>query len=260
MQIQKKNNKIFAPLKDKWLDAKPEEEVRQKYICRLVNDYGYGLQQMEQELQVNNSQRGTGAARADIVVWRMAGERSQGKSALIIVECKAEKVTIHEQDYFQGYNYAAWVGADFFVTTNLKETRNFKVVKGELPKRLEEIVDIPNAETAKSPKGIEKLLNQTKAFTREEFSRVLLKCHNIIRDNDKLSPEAAFDEISKILYIKIRYERDADEGQIFSLERFQRLKKNRDEYNKEMGINDAAPFFQEMFEKTKQQFADDHHF
>lgn len=260
IEIQVKNDKIFTPLKNKWLEIKPEEEVRQKYICRLVNDYGYDLQQMDQELQVTNSQRGTGAARADIVIWRTKEEKAQGKSALIIVECKAEKVTIHEEDYFQGYNYAAWAGADFFVTTNLKETRIFKVVKGELPKRLEEIVDIPDAETAKSQKGIEKLLTQTKSFTREEFSRVLFKCHNIIRNNDKLSPEAAFDEISKILFIKIRYERDADEGQIFSLERFQRLKKNRDEYNMEMGIDNAAPFFQEMFEKTKQQFADDHLF
>lgn len=260
LKIQVKGNKIFAPLKDKWLDAKPEEEVRQKYVCRLVNDYGYDLWQMEQELQVTNSQRGTGAARADIVVWRTAEEKAQGKSALIIVECKAEKVTIHEEDYFQGYNYAAWAGADFFVTTNLKETRIFKVVKGEMPKRLEEIVDIPDAKTAKSPKGIEKLLSQTKAFTREEFSRVLLKCHNIIRNNDKLSPEAAFDEISKILFIKIRYERENDEGQIFSAERFRENSKNYDRLNREMGVTDAMPFYQQLFEKTKQQFAEDHLF
>ena len=37
---------------------------------------------------------------------------------------------------------------------------------------------------------------------------MLLKCHNVIRNNDKLSPEAAFDEISKILFMKIRYERE----------------------------------------------------
>lgn len=49
---------------------KPEEEVRQKYICRLVDSYGYSLGQMDQEIQVSNSQRGQGAARADIVVWR----------------------------------------------------------------------------------------------------------------------------------------------------------------------------------------------
>ena len=260
MDIQIENNKIFAPLKDKWLVNKPEEQVRQKYICRLVDSYGYSLDQMAQELQVSNAQRGQGAARADIVIWRGKEDKTNNKSALIVVECKAESVTIHEEDYYQGYNYASWAGADFFVTTNLKETRIFRVVKGELPKRLEEIADIPNAEKAKSRKEIDKLLQQTKAFTREEFSKLLFRCHNIIRNNDKLSPEAAFDEISKILFIKIRYERSNEDGQIFSSERFKDLKKKRDEYNKEMNIKDAKPFYQHLFDLTKQEFASDHLF
>jgi integrase len=70
-KIEIKNNKIYAPLsksKDKWLVLKPEEEVRQKYIYRLVENYGYELNQMIQEIQVNNSQRGQGRAMADIVV------------------------------------------------------------------------------------------------------------------------------------------------------------------------------------------------
>jgi type I restriction enzyme M protein len=37
-------------------------------------------------------------------------------------------------------------------------------------------------------------------------------------------PEAAFDEISKILFIKIRYERSNSENQIFSKKQFQKLK------------------------------------
>lgn len=260
MDIQIKDNKIYAPLKDKWLVNKPEEQVRQKYICRLVDSYGYSLDQMAQEIQVTNSQRGQGAARADIVIWRSKEEKAKGKNALIVVECKAESVTIHEEDYFQGYNYASWAGADFFVTTNLKETRVFRVVKGKLPKGLEEIADIPTAEKAKSSKEIEKLLQQTKAFTRDEFSKLLFKCHNIIRNNDKLSPEAAFDEISKILFIKIRYERSNEDGQIFSAERFAENRKSYEKLNKEMGVTDAIPFYQNLFEKTKQDFANDHLF
>lgn len=260
MDIQIQDNKIYAPLKDKWLVNKPEEQVRQKYICRLVDSYGYSLDQMAQEIQVNNAQRGQGAARADIVIWRSKEEKAKGKNALIVVECKAESVTIHEEDYFQGYNYASWAGADFFVTTNNKETRVFRVVKGEMPKRLEEIADIPTAEKATNQKEIEKLLKQTKAFTRDEFSKLLFKCHNIIRNNDKLSPEAAFDEISKILFIKIRYERSNEDGQIFSAERFAENRKSYEKLNKEMGVTDAIPFYQNLFEKTKQDFANDHLF
>ena len=256
MEVQIKENKIYAPLKDKWLVVKPEEEVRQRYICRLVDSYGYDLKQMDQELKVTNSQRGQGAARADIVIWKSAKDKTDSKSAFIVVECKAESVTVRKEDYYQGYNYAAWAGADFFVTTNLKETRVFKVAKGELPKKLEEIVDIPTAEMATDEKKVKELLNQTKAFTRDEFSRLLYKCHNIIRNNDKLSPEAAFDEISKILFIKIRYERDNTGTQIFSKDAFAKLK---DAYNS-MKSKDAPEFYQFLFEKTKEDFSKDNLF
>ena len=257
MEVQIENNKIYAPLKDKWLVLKPEEEVRQKFICRLVDSYGYSLDQMAQEMQVTNSQRGQGAARADIVVWKNKEDKNANKYPLIVVECKAESVTIRKEDYYQGMNYASWLHADFFVTTNLKETRIFKIVTGEIPDRLEEIVDIPDISKANNQKEIDKLLKQTKAFTRDEFSKLLFKCHNIIRNNDKLSPEAAFDEISKILFIKIRYERENDEGQIFSKERFVANRKAYEKLNKEMGVTDAIPFYQNLFEKTKQQFAND---
>lgn len=257
MEVQIEDNKIYAPLKEKWLVFKPEEEVRQRFICRLVESYGYDLKQMEQELKVTNSHRGQGAARADIVIWKSVQDKIDKKSAFIVVECKAESVTIRKDDYYQGYNYAAWAGANFFVTTNLKETRIFKVVKGEIPNKLEEIVDIPTADMATNEKKVKELLNQTKAFTRDEFSKLLYKCHNIIRNNDKLSPEAAFDEISKILFIKIRYERDNNNGQIFSKERFTLNKKRYEELNKEMGVQDAKPFYQNLFEKTKQDFAKD---
>ena len=262
MEVQRRNNdkEIFAPLKNKWLVNKPEEEVRQKYICRLVDSYGYSLDHMDQEIQVSNSQRGQGAARADIVVWRNKEDKETKKYPLIVVECKAESVTIRKEDYYQGMNYASWAHADFFVTTNLKETRIFKIVKGQIPDKLDEIVDIPNASKANNNKEIEKLLKQTKAFTRDEFSKLLFKCHNIIRNNDKLSPEAAFDEISKILFIKIRYERSNSDSQIFSAERFKTLKQNREDYNKEMKIKDEKPFYQHLFDLTKQEFVHDHLF
>lgn len=253
MELQIKNNKIFAPLKNKELVLTPEERVRQEYICRLVNYYGYELEQMEQELQVNNSHRGQGKARADIVIWKSASSKNNEDAATIVVECKAEHISIREEDYFQGYNYAAWAGADFFVTTNLKETRIFKVNKGKLPKRLEEIVDIPKADELTNAKKIKELLSQTKAFTRDEFSKLLFKCHNIIRNNDKLSPEAAFDEISKVLFIKIRYERDNTGTQIFSEEEFKKLREAYDKTKSKQSLS----FYQQLFEQTKEDYAKD---
>ena len=252
-EIQIKGNKIFAPLKNDWLVLKPEEVVRQKYVLRLIENYGFSLDQMAQEIQVNNSQRGQGRAMADIVIWRNAKDKKADNSPIIVVECKAEHITVREEDYFQGYNYASWAGADFFVTTNLKETRIFKVLKGKIPKRLEEVVNIPDVKIINDEKKVNELLRQTKAFTRDEFSKLLFKCHNIIRNNDKLSPEAAFDEISKILFIKIRYERSNTEAQIFSAEEFKKAKKSYEQYKPKGGIE----FYQFLFEQTKADFKDD---
>lgn len=251
MEIKIQGNKIYCPLIDKWLILTPEERVRQTYISRLVNKYQYDLNQMGQEITVANGHRGQGKARADIVIWRSQSDKLASKSPLIVIECKAENVTIHEEDYYQGYNYAAWAGADFFVTTNQKETRVFRVVKGHIPKRLEEIVDIPNA--SDNEKKIKELLTQTKAFTRDEFSKLLFTCHNIIRNNDKLSPEAAFDEISKILFIKIRYERNNTGAQIFSKEEFKKLKSAYEAIQSK----DSRPFYQQLFENTKDDFSKD---
>lgn len=255
MKVEINGNKIKTPLKgtDVWLVLKPEEQVRQEYICRLVNNYGFDLEQMAQEIQVSNSQRGQGRAMADIVIWRSVKDKRENNSPIIVVECKAEHIKVREEDYFQGYNYASWAGADFFVTTNLKETRIFKVQKGKIPKRLEEVVNIPDAKIVNDEKKVNELLKQTKAFTRDEFSKLLFKCHNIIRNNDKLSPEAAFDEISKILFIKIRYERSNSENQIFSKEAFKTDKNSYEKYKPK----DGKDFYQFLFEQTKEDFKDD---
>ncbi len=262
LEVKISGNKIFAPLKGKDLVLTPEERVRQNFICRLVNHFGYTLPQMAQEEKVNNSKRGQGKARADIVIWKNENEKIEEKSPIVVVECKAEHITIHEEDYYQGFNYASWAGADFFITTNLKETKVFKVVKGKMPKKLEEIVDIPKAADITNDKKIQELLAKTKAFTRDEFSKLLFKCHNIIRNNDKLSPEAAFDEISKILFMKIRYERNPDEHTIFTKEIFTKqeaqYEKNIRPVNVKLeGQRMDIPYMDYWFELTKTEFAED---
>ena len=262
LEYQEKDGKVFCPLVNKWLVAKPEEKVRQRYICTLINDYGYSLDQMAQELKVNNSQRGQGKARADIVIWKSKEDKDDQKAAFIVVECKAENVKIRVEDYYQGFNYAAWAHADFFVTTNEKETKFFNVDPTFLPQKLEEVVAIPTAKDIDNAKKIEQIKNQTKTFTREEFTKTLQACHNIIRNNDKLSPEAAFDEISKLLFMKIRYERQQRGTKVFTkaeyLSQADNYEKNVRPGLKARGID--QPYMQNLFDTTKIEFKDDHLF
>jgi len=259
LEIKREGGKIFCPLTGKWHIETPEEKVRQEYIKNLVENYGYSLEQMEQELKVTNSRRGQGKARADIVIWKSKKDKDASKAAFIVVECKAECVRIREEDYYQGYNYASWAGASFFVTTNEKETKYFNVDKDYLPKSLVEVVAIPTAEEALVDKKIKEILEKTKTFTREDFTKMLRTCHNIIRNNDKLSPEAAFDEISKILFMKIGYEREQHGGRVFTKDEFTEKEKW---FEKEIrpnlkGTPKDLPYMQFLFYNTKETYKDD---
>lgn len=259
LQIKRENGKIFCPLTNSWHIETPEEKVRQEYIKNLVENYGYSLDQMAQEIKVTNSQRGQGKARADIVIWKTKAEKDASRSAFIVVECKAENVRIREEDYYQGYNYASWAGASFFVTTNEKETRYFNVDKDYLPKELVEVVAIPTAEEALVDKKVKEILGKTKTFTRDDFTKMLRTCHNIIRNNDKLSPEAAFDEISKILFMKIKYERDQHGGKVFTKDEFIEKEKW---FEKEIrpslkGTPKDLPYMQFLFYNTKEAYKED---
>lgn len=148
------------------------------------------------------------------------------------------------------------------MTTNEKETKYFNVDKAYLPKALKEVVAIPTAQEALVDKTVQEILNRTKTFTRDEFTKMLRTCHNIIRNNDKLSPEAAFDEISKILFMKIRYERDKSGSEVFTLKKYKQLENDYEKYTrptlKKQGID--LPYMQILFNDTKDQFREDHLF
>lgn len=256
-EIKRENGKIFCPLTNSWHIETPEERVRQKYIEKLVEEYGYSLEQMAQEVPVNNSQRGKGQSRADIIIWKTKQDKAEGKYPFIVVECKAENVKIHEEDYYQGYNYATWAHAKFFVTTNERETKYFIPEEGKMPQKPIEVIAIPTAEEALIDKKVKEILSKTKTFTRDDFTRMLRTCHNIIRNNDKLSPEAAFDEISKILFMKINFERENRGRQVFTLQEYRKQKAVEAEYNKNHRVNNPQPFMQTLFSDTKRDFRED---
>ena len=202
-EMRLRGNEVYSLIRKRWLQLTPEEKVRQEYLRILVNEYGYALDQMDEELEVTG--RGSGHARADFVIWRTTQDKLDGKNPLIAVECKADNITIKPADYGQGDNYARLTGAKFFVTHNSNETKYWRVVHEKMPKTLEEIENIPHADA--SDKEIEELLKRLKVFKEDEFADLLHQCHNVIRNREKKDPAAAFDEIAKILFIKVAIER-----------------------------------------------------
>ncbi len=142
LSIERKNGEIYSHIRKKWLVETPEECVRQEYLCVLVNEYGYSLDQIDEELSVTG--RGAGDARADFLIWRTPQEKADRKTAIIVVECKADNITIDNKTYLQGANYAQYGRAKFFVTHNNRETKFWKVDLERLMPNYDEIEDIPS--------------------------------------------------------------------------------------------------------------------
>ena len=90
---------------------------------------------------------------------------------------------------------------------------------------MQEISNIPTNNATQ--KDIDKLYNDLVAFKEDEFAALLHRCHNIIRNIDKLDPAAAFDEIAKILFMKVYVERTLLKGENkkFNLDWLQEAKK-----------------------------------
>ncbi len=244
LSIQEKDNKVFSHIRKMWLIKTPEEIVRQNYLLTLVNEYGYSLDQIDEELAVTG--RGSGKARADFVIWKTPENKQKTKAPIVIVECKSDNITISAKDYAQGENYARITNAPFFVTHNSKETKYWRVKKDRMPGYTEEIEDIPKS--GATEKQIEDLLSRLKVFKENEFADLLHTCHNIIRNREKLDPAAAFDEIAKILFMKVYAERHlkADmKSNIFSLDWVESAEKYTQNY------------LTVIFDQTKKEFGND---
>lgn len=250
--------KIWSYIREKWLIETPEEIVRQEFICKLVNDYDYPLELMGEELSIPS---GHGDVRADIVIWKTEEDKRNNNNAFIVVECKAENIKINLKAFRQGASYAGHYRAQFLILCNSKEKQyyNFKLDKIPYLNPEDEILDFPKYTEINNTKRIDEIKSMTKAFSREEFTTLLSKCHNIIRNNDKLSPEAAFDEISKILFIKIYQERLKDRN-VFTLEKYRENKKITEKSWEINNLKDMPSYMQTLFEQTKINFKGEHIF
>lgn len=114
---------VFDPLRRQYVALTPEEQVRQKMLYYLVETKGMaaGLIAVEYSIKVNNLPK-----RCDIVIFNNLGE------AKMIVECKAESVTISEKVLDQAIRYYSGLKVDFLTLTNGKSMYCYKIENGRL--------------------------------------------------------------------------------------------------------------------------------
>ena len=108
-QIKRKEDKIWERIRKKYIKSTPEEEVRQRFISYLIDHLGYPEGRMVSEYKVvyNGMNK-----RCDIAIFN-ADMKCQ-----VIVECKAPKIKITEDTFYQIAKYAFVLKAPILILTN----------------------------------------------------------------------------------------------------------------------------------------------
>ncbi|MDD4877937.1 MAG: restriction endonuclease subunit M [Candidatus Nanoarchaeia archaeon] len=192
----------------------PEEKVRASYFCELVLDYDYPTKNIDIEVIVP---RRTPEDRADIVVYDEEG------AEYLVIECKKDGITDAEfkQAIEQAFGNANSLRAKF-ASVVAGITKTAFDISGFKPSEREKnvISDIPK-KYGKTPKY--KFIKgetdkELKEVSREELIRALEKSHDTIWQGGKLAPTTAFDEVSKLLFCKLRDEKTTKKGEVYSFQ------------------------------------------
>lgn len=219
-----------------------KQQLSDAFFRRLVDSYGYLPEQMEFNVAVSPT------SVADIAIWRSPDDKKSGlaPNIYVLVACKTEHIKIKAEDYFEQYKQAVLNDMAFYVAHNLKETKVFYIDRNARPLKIERISDFPTAQDIVSDQNLTLFVNKVRGYSKDKFLKTLTRCHNIIRNIDKLSPEAAFDEISKILFIKMLYERDAKEELVYSKDKF---------IKDEQSYNGEVDYIQYLFNEVKETYS-----
>lgn len=201
----------------------PEEKVRASYFVELVLDYQYPKQRIDIEVKV---ERRIPDDRADIVVY----EDDELKTSFLVVENKKDGITDAEfkQAIEQAFGNANSKRAKYAIVVAGNTKTAFNVAGFKPSERFKNVIaDIPvkygKAPKYKFKKGDES--RDLKIVSREELIKALEKCHDTVWQGGKLAPTTAFDEVSKLLFCKLK-----DEKQ----------KKKSDYYDFQIGTNETA--------------------
>lgn len=192
----------------------PEEYVRQEIAKSLVREYGYPKRDIAVEVTLRVGSR---KPRADLVVF-MAEAAHEQAQAYVIVECKAQTVKPNDRKegvgQLQSY-LSSSPNAIYGMWTNGLERYCFhKVTRGGRVS-FEDVPDIPGfgqtEDDAERPQ-----FDQLKPASSDALLFAFRRCHNYIAGNQGLQKPQAFWELLKLIFCKIRDERNSDEVEFFA--------------------------------------------
>ena len=219
ISIDDKRITYYAKLEKSYSYKDPEEKVRAIVFIRLVLDYKYDRNDIDFEVKVP---RRTPEDLADIVVY----EKNNDTQPYIVVECKKDGITDNQfnqaiEQVFGNANSLrakyAWVVAGntetAFDVKNFDSMERSKNVISEIPTSYGKISEYRFKKTKDKEKK-----NSLKIVSREELISTLEKCHQTVWQGGKLNPSDAFDEVSKILFCKLKDEKTTKSNEFYKFQ------------------------------------------
>lgn len=219
----------------------PEENVRQRIARSLVQEYSYRKPDIDVEFRIKV---GTARPRIDLPVF-YEGQPHLQENIYIAIETKKEDVkpTDKKEGIGQLKSYmAASLNCQFGMWTNGVEMLCFQKVQENGKIVINDVIDIPSR-----GKTIEEFEKPTFAQLRPatELRAVFKRCHNYIYGNQGLPKDKAFHELLKLIFSKVRDERESKEVRFYVT-------------NKEMRSTTGGLKVQarigELFEEVKTQY------
>ena len=189
----------------------PEERVRQDVARSLVEEYGYYKDDIDIEFPIK---MGRAKKRADIVIFEEGSEHRQ-ENIYIIIEVKTENVKPSDKKegiaQLESYvsaspntKFALWVGS---------ERIPFRIVveKG-IRKLKDDITDIPKKGETTIPRPTRGSL-----VPAVNLKQVFKRIHNYIYANLGFQKDKAFEELLKLIFIKVYDEQFSPSLQFYIL-------------------------------------------
>jgi type I restriction enzyme M protein len=193
-------NKIICYIRGVEIVETPEEKVRQEYVRRLVEEYGYPKELIDVEVPIQLG-RDESSKRADIVVYRSKQDREKRENHNIIVECKEPDIKFPDGEK-QLKAYVNATTTQIGVWTNGIEFKYWKRLKE--PDRYEEKGYLPKYGQEYGDKKILKKELRPSSNLQATFKRIH---ENIYANYKSGNKERVFYQVIYLLFAKIQDEK-----------------------------------------------------
>lgn len=211
----------------------PEEKIRYWWVQKLIHEYNYDSRQINIEVPAGIEVDPKRPVRADIVVYRDF-ERTEA-----IIEGEVEPQGQRE-DIAKAEGYARNLGAEYYFWSDKDNTKFFRT--SPYPRKSTPIGNIPYW---MEKKPVLSKLPKTHILppfrSEQELKAVMAACHDLIWAKQGHDPAKAFDELGKLLFLKLYDERETPNYYEFVVIGDEKPR-------------DTAKRIRELFDKAKQSY------